>query len=518
MSNSTAALAILAPHSSESIEGVQAFLEQSQRSLNQNDFLAVDFDMKNEQDAQVFNALTENKEAFNAWRQNMARASMHMELSDFEPLFEQHRASLLDLAAEMNIPAKVNAISFDALLSKVDAEVSLRERRSPKGAAAFVEARVTVAALHQNKHLFQSRTTLHALVVQDAITFGLINNLKRAYDWVVDLIKEKKCELCQKAVVQILKSSCDLAGTYICTAIVTAFTGVTSFIAAKFFCGFPIYLNKLFGNWCYKAVSHIQTRIKLTPECICSFNVPSLTLPKAEVQAAPGEPVMTVASAEVPVGTVCAVASGQCILDTDAAKAEYDAMQADLARRAEIEIAAIREMSKAEKIAYHSQILNGTVTTTLSSTQVNKELNKITKLTPQDGIISTVSAFFRRIFDAFRGKEKEVSKPVEAPTPARPSQITDFESFPTVAASITKVAGKANANMPMVASKAPVAAAKPTATSKTATAASKSATTASKTASKTTASTTKKTTTPIKTANKTATATADKSKLAPVKF
>jgi len=142
----------------------------------------------------------------------MARTGMHMELSDYSALHEHHRASLLDLAASVDIPVQVNAISFEALLRKVDVEVSLRERRSPKGAAAFVEARVTVSTLHQNAHLFQSQSTLHSLLVQHAVMFGVGTQIGQAFDWVIKNVAKYKCTWCKNIVSHILKNACKAAG------------------------------------------------------------------------------------------------------------------------------------------------------------------------------------------------------------------------------------------------------------------------------------------------------------------
>ena len=362
---------------------VASFLEESKARLNQDDFLAVSMDMANEQDKAVFEALTHNKEGFQAWRENMARTSMHMELSDYSALFEHHRSSLLDLAAEMNIPVQVNKISFDALLRKVDAEVSVRERRAPKGAAAFVEARVAVAALHQNAHLFQSRSNLHSLLVSDAIVYGVGTQIGEMLDWVVSKVKQYKCSWCKAVVASIIKGLCNVAGKAICTLLVGTLTGPLAPLGSKFLCDFPVYLSTLFTQWCTTGVNWLRNRLRLSDDCMCSFTIPSFTIPATDFTVA-GVSVFKSAKKTIAIGQVCPTAAGQCAWSTDAQKQSYDvkkaADDAANAKLAAAEAERVKKMTKAEKIAYHTKIIKGEIKTAMSAALVKELLENVTGL------------------------------------------------------------------------------------------------------------------------------------------
>jgi len=313
MTNETAALALLNPSSSDAgLAEVVAYLDETTASLTHNDYLAVAFDIDNNaSDRAIFDALTENKDAFTAWREDIARAEMHMELAEYSALFEQHRSSLLDLAASLGITVQVHQVSFDALLRKVDAEVSLRERRAPKGVAAAVDARALVSGLYEHAYLFNSRTTLHPLIAQDAIQFGLGAQIGKAIDWVMGKVNTYKCQWCQSIVKSIREKMCDFAGKKICTLLVDAMTGPLGLIADKFFCGFPVHLDSVFAGWCVKGVEWIQRATKVTDNCVCSFTVPTFTF-KAHEFTVFGKVVYRNKARSVALGQICIPKAGTC--------------------------------------------------------------------------------------------------------------------------------------------------------------------------------------------------------------
>ena len=379
--NETAAQKFLEPGSAA--DEFASYIDNASKTLTQDDFLAVAFDMSNAQDRAAIDALTQDKEGFQAWRENMARTSMHMELSDYSALFEHHRSSLLDLAAEMNIPVQVNKISFDALLRKVDAEVSVRERRAPKGAAAFVEARVAVAALHQNAHLFQSRSNLHSLLVSDAIVYGVGTQIGKAFDWMTVKIKENKCKWCKSVVDFFIKKACDAAGKALCMLLVSLAVPPLGAIIAKLFCDFPLYLGKLLGSWCTAGIKWLQDKTRMTSDCMCSFTIPTMTLPATNF-ATLGVTIFSSTKRVIALGQVCPTQPGQCAGSSDADKKAYDikkaADDAAKAKKAAKELERIKKMTKAEKIAYHTKILKGEVLSSLDKKIVNEVLGTVTGL------------------------------------------------------------------------------------------------------------------------------------------
>ena len=421
---------------------VGSFLQNAKERLTQDDFLAVPFDMNSEQDKAVFEALTHNKEGFQAWRENMARTTMHMELSDYSTLYEHHRSSLLDLAANMDIPVELHKTSFDALLRKVDAEVSVRERRSPKGAAAFVEARVAVAALHQHAHLFQSRTTLQSLLLTDAITYGIGSQIGEAFDWVVSKVKQYKCTWCKNVVIHIQKKACAMFGKAVCTLLVSAMSGPLGAIASKFFCGFPLFLNSLFSGWCNQGVAYLQRILRITPDCICSFTIPTFTIPATDFKVA-GVSVYKNTKREIAIGQVCTVAAGQCAGSSDADKKAYDTKKAadDAARakKAAEEAERVKKMTKAEKIAYHTKIIKGEIKSNLSQRLVTELLDSVTGLSKSlgksalagakalatDGVKGAVTAAAKSLAEStVKGAAKAVGKQVQAAAATTAKAVT----------------------------------------------------------------------------------------------
>jgi len=359
-------------------------LETRRETLSQDDYLAVPFDMSSEQDKAVFEALTHNKEGFQAWRENMARTHMHMELADYNALFEQHRTSLLDLAASVEIPVHVNSVSFDALLRKVDAEVSVRERRSPKGAAAFVEARVTVAALHQNAHLFRARSTLHSLVIQDAVMFGVQDQIGQAFDWIVSKIQANKCTYCKAVYSFIIKKACQAAGSAICKMLIAAATGPIGVILGKYLCDAPLFMSKILGGVCDAAVTALLTKARITAECVCSVTVPTFSIPATDFKVL-GASVFKMDKRTIAIGLICPVVAGQCIGSSTSDKKAYDAQKAvDDAKKAAAakeERAKIAKMTKAEKIAYHTKVLKGEIKSNLTEQEIHAVLGSVTGLT-----------------------------------------------------------------------------------------------------------------------------------------
>jgi len=392
-------MALMAPGASMASD-VASFIDNARDTLTQDDFLAVPFDMKSEQDKAVFAALTANKEGFQAWRQNIARTHMHMELDDYSALFEQHRSSLLDLAASVDIPVQVNKISFDSLLRKVDAEVSLRERRSPKGAAAFVEARVAVAALHQNAHLFQSRSTLHTLLVQDAVMYGVGEQIGQAFDWVVAKIKDYKCTWCKTVANYIVRSACTAFGNAVCGLLVSAMTGGLGAIASKFFCGFPLYLSSLFTTWCRQGMALLQKKLRVTPDCLCSFSIPSFTIPATDFKVA-GLSLFKSTKRVIALGQICPTTVGQCAWSSAQEQKAYDvkkaADDAAAAAAAAAELEKVKKMTNAEKIEYHKAIIAGKLKTALTERMVFDALNSVTHLNSKvtsgaiDGMVDALS-------------------------------------------------------------------------------------------------------------------------------
>jgi len=381
--NQTAAMQLFTPGANEAAE-TAAYLVSMRESINQDDFLAVPFDTNNAEDAKVLEALTHNKEGFQAWRNNMARTAYHMELNDYEALFDKHRSSLLDLAGSLGITVENHRTSFDALLRRVDSEVSQRERRSPKGASgSFVEARVAISALHENAHLFRSRSTLHSLLVQDAIMFGVGDQIGEAFDWTVKKITTYKCTWCKSVLKFIRKSACDAAGVAICNLLAAAIGGPVGAVAGKFFCNFPLYLSKLFSTWCQKGISWIMDKLRLSDDCLCGFSVPNFVIPATEFKVL-GVTVYSNTRRDIVIGQICVTKPGQCAGSTDTEKATYDKQKKESdekkAKAAAEEEARVRKMTTKEKIAYHTKIISGEIKTNMSDRVIADLLTKFTGL------------------------------------------------------------------------------------------------------------------------------------------
>jgi len=381
--NGTAASKLLDPSARDAAD-VAAYLMSMRESLTQEDFLAQPFDLSNSEDALMFDALTHKKTEFQAWRENIARTAYHMELNDYEALFDKHRSSLLDLASSLNVPVTLHATSFDALLRKIDAEVFQRERRSPKGAvSSFVEARVAIAALHESSHLFRSRTTLHSLLVQDALVFGIGSQIGEMIDWTVKKVQQYKCTWC-KAVLNFMKTkACEAAGTAMCTLLVGAMSGPLSVVASRFLCKFPLYLGKLFGSWCTQGVTWIMAKAGLTDECLCGFRIPSFSIPATEFEVM-GMSVFKSSKKTIAIGPICPTKPGQCIGSTEKEKETYKANKAaeaaEKAKLADAEAARVKKMSTQEKIAYHTKIIKGEIKTNMSDAMVAEILTSATGL------------------------------------------------------------------------------------------------------------------------------------------
>jgi len=379
--NATAAANLLAPGDNAAAD-VASYLETMRQTLTQDDFLAVPFDMNDAKDKEVFAALTRNKAGFQAWRENTARTGYHMELNDYEALFDKHRSSLLDLASSLDMPVENNRVSYQALLRKVDVEVAQRERRSPKGAAtSFVEARVAIAALHEHTHLFNGRSTMHSLIVQDAIVYGVGEDIGKAFDWVVKNLNQHKCYWCKAVVIQIRRSLCQAAGKAICGLLVGLLSGPLGVVTNKFLCGFPVYLNSIFSGWCIQGVAFIQDKLSLSNDCLCSFSVPNFVIPATDFKVL-GVSVFKSSRHDIQIGQICPTKVGQCAGSSQAEKDKFadDKKVSDAARAAAAaaEAEKVKKMTVKEKIAYHSKILAGEVKTNLTDRMVSELLTAFT--------------------------------------------------------------------------------------------------------------------------------------------
>ncbi len=379
--NATAAQALLNPGPAEAAE-VASYLTSMRESLTQDDFLAAPFNMNDPEDVKVFEALTHNKASFLAWREATARTAYHMELNDYEALFAKHRTSLLDLAESLEIPVKPNAISYDALLRNCDAEVSRRERSAPKGAATFVEARMQVATLRESTYLFEGRTTLHSLIVQDAVVFGVGTQIRQALDSVVSTVQKHKCAWCKAILSYIRRAACEAAGAVICR-LLCGIMGPLGIIASKFFCGFPLYLTRVFGRWCSQGIEYVQKATRTDVDCLCGFTIPNMNIPATTFKVL-GATVFSSSAINISIGQICVTKPGQCSGSSKADQATYDAnKKAEDAKKAQLEAeeaARVKKMTLAQKIAYHKKIIAGEIKTNMSAKLVMELLGTATGL------------------------------------------------------------------------------------------------------------------------------------------
>ncbi len=362
---------------------VASFIDSARGTLTQEDFQAVPFDLQNAEDAKVFEALTRNKAAFQSWRENTARTVYHMELNDYEALFAKSRSSLLDLAESVQVPVVLHSTSYASLMKSIDAAVTAGERASPKGTASFVEARVSLAALRESAYLYEGRTTLHSLIVQDAITYGVGSQIAEAFDWVVMKVRTYKCAWCKSIVTFIRRAACVAAGDAICVLMTTAMGGPVGLIASKFFCGFPLYLGRLFATWCTQGVQWLQKQTRVTDECLCAFTVPQMLIPATTFTVLK----MTVFSSPqraVTLGQICVTQAGQCVGSTQTEQDKYDAnkkIEDEKREKAAAEEAErVKKMTLQQKIAYHQKILAGQIKTNMSEKLVFDLLQSVTGL------------------------------------------------------------------------------------------------------------------------------------------
>jgi len=385
-SNGTNPQPFLAPSSAEAHEMTQAFTAMKQM-YTIDDFLATPFDLAVPADADFIEKITGgiNNPVFKAWRENFARNVYHMEHADYSALYSTHRDNLCGLADSLQVRYTTHGDSFDSLLRRVDAELAVRERRAPKGAAAasFVEARVAVAALHQHKHLFQGRATLHALLVQDALMFGLGDWLAEAFDWVIAKVTVYKCTWCKAVVNFLKKGACDLAGEAMCTAMVALMSGGAAVAAQRFFCRFPLYIGKIFGEWCVKGLNWILAKAGLTDDCLCGFRIPSFNVPATKFEVL-GATLFSSPARSVAIGAVCPTRPGQCIGSTPEEKAAHEKLvkqeEAELAKKRELEKQIVSRMTREQKIAYHKKIIAGEIKTAMTDAMVNEFLGSVTGL------------------------------------------------------------------------------------------------------------------------------------------
>jgi hypothetical protein len=352
-------------------------LSSLEQTLSLADFVRTPFSLDRAEDRVVFEELTADKAAFQARRENHVRTHFHMELADYEALFEQHRSSLLDLASALAVPYEEHTSSFEALLRRVDAAQATRERRAGAAAAgSFVEARVAVAALHGAQHLFRGRLTLHSLLVQDALELGLVEKIKDVYTWLKSNLPRAKCLLCKSVLNSLKRGACNAVGEIMCTTLVTMMTAGVGATASRFFCGFPVYLSAIFGRWCFLGVNYLQAQASISNQCICNFTIPSVSLPAVKFTLLGKELFSSPKIDLVTGGYVCNAQPGQCS-GSKAERADYEKRRAVLEQQ---ELKRIAAMTLQEKAWHHYQILSGELATNLSDKLVETTLTAATGL------------------------------------------------------------------------------------------------------------------------------------------
>ncbi len=368
---------------------VAAYLAAAKAQISEADFLSIPFNpATSAEDAQLFAALVPDQAAFRAWRENVARTAYHMQLDDYEAVFSRARDRVFALANTLDLTVTPHAESYEGLSRRCARALAARERAAKgkggnKGTSSFVESHLALSAVQEAAHLFQGRSTLHSLIAQDALVYGVGTTISQAIDWIGSQIHRFKCPWCKTLISFARRAACIAAGTAVCGLLVTAMGGPLGVIASKFFCNFPLYLSRLFATWCEQAVRYITDRLRQSEDCMCSFTVPNLSIPATDFKVA-GLSVFKSKAVSIGVGQLCTVKPGQCAGSTKEEQEKFDTNKAksEAARavKAAEEAERVKKMTLSQKIDYHRKIIAGEVQSNMTDKMIFDLLTSATGL------------------------------------------------------------------------------------------------------------------------------------------